>query len=59
MFSAFCQKLKPADFIALVTIIGCFVLKVFRADGVVSSIMIAIVMYYFGVKVQYDNIKTP
>jgi hypothetical protein len=59
MISTLCQKIKPADIIALVVIIGCFILKVFGSDGVISTILTCVVMYYFGVKVQYDNIKTP
>jgi hypothetical protein len=41
---------KPRDLIALITIIGAFILKFKGYDGVVSIALISIVAFYFGLK---------
>ena len=45
---SFLNKLAPADLIAALIIIGCFILKGMGADGYVSMTISAIVGYYFG-----------
>jgi hypothetical protein len=52
------EKWKPQDVIAIITIIGCLVLKYFGMDGTVSAIMIAIVGFYFGLKATEPFTKT-
>lgn len=46
----FFMKLEPVDIIAIITIIGGLYLKLAGADGVVGSLLMAIVFYYFGKK---------
>ena len=57
--SSFLNKIIPADFIALVVLIGCFILKGMGADGYVSMTISAIVGYYFGhsVALQIVNVS--
>lgn len=42
------EKLKPMDLIAILTIIGCFVLLFFHRDGYISATLTLIIGYYFG-----------
>ena len=51
----FFKKLNPADIIALVVIVGGLALKFTGADGLVGTLLTAIVFYYFGKKGVYDN----
>ena len=41
-------KFKPVDIIALVTIIGGFVLMALKIDSTVSAVILTIAAYYFG-----------
>lgn len=53
------KNFKPVDYIAVIIMIGGLILKFYGADGVVSSIMIMVVAYYFGkkgVEMQIENI---
>jgi len=43
--------IQPRDIIALVSIIGCFMLKLKGADGMVSIVIAAIIGYYFSKRV--------
>ena len=53
--ASFFFKFEPADIIALVVVIGGLALKFTGADGLVGSLLTAIVFYYFGKKRFYDN----
>lgn len=44
----FLEKLKPADVIALVVIVGGLILKFFAIDGLVGLLLTSVVIYYFG-----------
>lgn len=44
----FISKLTPRDVVALVVVIGGLWLKFSGADGVVGTLLTAIVFYYFG-----------
>ena len=55
--SNFMSKVEPADIIAVVVIVGGLALKFTGADGLVGSLLTAIVFYYFGKKRFYDNTK--
>jgi len=39
---------KPVDIIALVAIVGGFVLLALKIDGTVSAVILGIAAYYFG-----------
>ena len=54
----FLNRLQPADVIAIVVIIGGFILKFNGYNGTVGSILVTIVSFYFGKKIIYDEIKT-
>jgi len=58
MLKPFLGKFEPADLIAVIVIVGGLYLKLSGADGVVGSLLTAIVFYYFGKKRFYDNTKT-
>jgi hypothetical protein len=49
-FSDFCGWIQPADFIALIIILGGFALKFKGADGVISFLLVSVAFYYFGKK---------
>ena len=51
------KNLSATDFIAIITIIGGLYLKLKGADGVVGSLLMAIVFYYFGKKGVEMSIK--
>ena len=53
----FISKIEPADVIAVIVIVGGLALKFTGADGLVGSLLTAIVFYYFGKKRFYDNTK--
>jgi len=42
------MKIKPSDLIALLVLLGCFLLMWHGKDGTVSSVMSAVVGFYFG-----------
>ena len=46
----FFKKVEPQDIIAAIVIVGGFGLKLTGADGLVGSLLTAIVFYYFGKK---------
>jgi len=46
----FFKKFAPADIIALVVVTGGLALKLAGADGLVGSLLTAIVFFYFGKK---------
>ena len=46
----FLCKWQPADFIALILILGGMFLKYCGADGVISILLVSIAFYYFGKK---------
>ena len=51
----FIKKVHPADIIACLVIVGGFALKFTGADGLVGTIITAIVFYYFGKKGRDGN----
>lgn len=52
------KKFEPADIIAIIVIGGGLALKFTGADGLVGSLLTAIVFYYFGKKGFHDKPKT-
>jgi len=44
----FLEKLKPADIIAVIVVIGGLILKFRGIDGLVGTLLVAIIMFYFG-----------
>lgn len=44
------DKLQADDIVALVTIVGCFILMAFGRDGVVTSVLLTTTGYLFGRK---------
>jgi len=55
MCRSFIEKLRPADVIGFTVIVGGFVLKFSGADGLVGTLLTAIVFYYFGKQQKNDN----
>jgi len=51
----FIKKIQPRDIVALVVIAGGLALKFTGADGTVGTLITAIVFYYFGKRMSYDN----
>ncbi len=49
-FYNFLDRMKPTDILAMIVVIGSFVLIGLGHDGVVSSVLLAVVAFYFGVK---------
>ena len=49
MNKIFC-KFEPVDFIAIIVIIGGLYLKLCGADGIVGTLLVSVVFYYFGKK---------
>ena len=47
MFKTFFEKLRPADIIGCIVIVGGFTLLFFGIDHVVGGCVIAVVTYYF------------
>ena len=43
-----CQELKPADIIAAIIIVGGLILVGFHINGLVGTLLTAVVFYYFG-----------
>jgi len=56
MLQSFFTKLRPADVIGLVTIIGGFILLFNHVDTVVGGLLVAVVTYYF-VRAKQDDHK--
>lgn len=44
------EKMEPTDLIAIIVIIGGLALKFCGADGLVGTLLTAIVFFYFGEK---------
>ena len=40
----------PEDLLAIITIVGCMILMGFGQDGVIKSVFLTVVAYYFGRK---------
>ena len=51
-------KFEPVDIIAVIIIIGAFLLMFFHRDGVVAATLAMIVGYYFGKKASHIPIYT-
>lgn len=49
-FYNFLDRMKPTDILALTVIIGSFVLIGLGHDGVINSVLMAVVAFYFGIK---------
>lgn len=48
LFKPFCDKLMPADILAVIILVGGLALKFTGADGVVGTILVVVTGYYFG-----------
>lgn len=44
------QRMKPTDILALIVVIGSFVLIGLGHDGIINSVLMAVVAFYFGIK---------
>lgn len=44
------DRMKPTDILALTVVIGSFVLIGFGHDGIINSVLMAVVAFYFGIK---------
>ena len=44
------ERMKPTDILALVVVIGSFVLIALGHDGVINSVLMAVIAFYFGIK---------
>ncbi len=44
------QKMKPTDILAVIVILGSFTLIGLGHDGVINSVLMAVVAFYFGIK---------
>lgn len=44
------ERMRPIDLLAMIVVIGSFILIGLGHDGVVSSVLMAIVGFYFGFK---------
>lgn len=51
----FISKIKPRDVIALFIVAGGIWLKFSGADGLVGTLLTAIVFYYFGKRIGNDH----
>lgn len=49
------EKFEASDFIALVVILGIFILKAINRDGTTDSILASVIFYYFGKKIPALN----
>lgn len=58
MLNAFFEKLRPADVIGIIVIIGGFYLLLKGVDHVVGGLLIAVVTYYFVRAKHNDKPKT-
>ena len=53
----FFSKFLPQDLIAVIVIVGAFILKILGANGTISLILTTVVIFYFGKKVVIDPIQ--
>lgn len=44
------DRMKPTDILAIITVLGSFILLGMGHDGTVSSVLLAVIAFYFGVK---------
>ncbi len=44
------ERMKPTDILALIVVIGSFILIGLGHDGVINSVLMAVVAFYFGIK---------
>jgi len=44
------ERMKATDVLAIIVIVGSFILIGLGHDGVISSVLMAVVAFYFGVK---------
>jgi len=44
------ERMKPTDILALIVVIGSFVLIGLGHDGIINSVLMAVVAFYFGIK---------
>ena len=44
------ERMKPTDILALTVVIGSFVLIGLGHDGVINSVLMAVVAFHFGIK---------
>ena len=44
------ERMKPTDILALIVVIGSFVLIGLGHDGVINSVLMAVIAFYFGIK---------
>lgn len=51
------EKVMPRDIIAMVIIVGGLVLKMQGSNGTISSILMAIVAFYFGAEIFKSRIR--
>lgn len=58
MADDFVRWCKPADIIAVIVLLGAFVLMLNHIDGVVSGLTVGVVTYYFVRRVPRDNSTT-
>ena len=49
-FGKLMERMRPIDLLAMIVVIGSFILIGLGHDGVVSSVLMAIVGFYFGFK---------
>ena len=49
-FNTFMDKMRPIDLLAIIVIIGSFILIGLGHDGGINSVLMAIVGFYFGFK---------
>lgn len=49
-FNTCMQRMKPTDILALIVVIGSFVLIGLGHDGVINSVLMAVIAFYFGIK---------
>ena len=50
------SKFEPIDVIAIITVLGGFILTAFHLDGTISNVLIMVTSFYFGSKIR---IKSP
>ncbi|MFH1706122.1 MAG: hypothetical protein ABH867_04430 [Patescibacteria group bacterium] len=42
--------MKPTDILAVIVVVGSFILIGLGHDGVINSVLMAVVAFYFGIK---------
>jgi len=53
------KNLQPKDLIALVVIIGGFILLAKGIDSIVGGLVIMVITYYFRKRIEENQIKKP